>query len=281
MDEIAEQPQTSKVVIRTFVIVVIVAFVLAIFVTSMYFYNFNGNLSSSNGDWGTFGDFVGGSLNPIFAFLGLIALLLTIILQSKELQNSTNELARSTSALKKQGELLDKQNFENTFFQMVKLHNDIINAIDLRKRSNNELLAQGRDCFKKFYERFQYKYSVSSKDLSSEGDLTIIEDSYTKFFNEKQHEIGHYFRNLYVIFKFIDESNIEDKKQYTRIIRAQLSTYEQALLFYNCLHSIGNRKFKPLIEKYELLENLDLDLLIQREKHISLYEKNAYGDQTI
>jgi hypothetical protein len=40
-------------------------FVAGIF--SFYFLTFHYELSSSNSDWGTFGDFIGGTLNPILS----------------------------------------------------------------------------------------------------------------------------------------------------------------------------------------------------------------------
>ncbi|MBK8344630.1 MAG: hypothetical protein IPL12_15845 [Bacteroidetes bacterium] len=43
--------------------------------------------------------------------------------------------------------------------------------------------------------------------------------------------MGHYFRNLYHIIKYIDNSNIENKRTYTNFVRAQLSSHELALIF--------------------------------------------------
>ncbi len=42
-------------------------------------------VSNDRGDWGATGDFFGGFLNPIFAFLGLIMLLATLYQSQKEL----------------------------------------------------------------------------------------------------------------------------------------------------------------------------------------------------
>ena len=87
--------------------------------------------------------------------------------------------------------------------------------------------------------------------------------------------MSHYFRTLYHIIKFVDKSTIENKKQYTSIVRAQLSSYEQVMLFYNCLHDNGNEKFKPLIEKYSLFKNLDTSLIFNQQ-HLDEYEDSAY-----
>lgn len=52
-------------------------------------------LSKDPADWGTFGDFFGGTLNPIFSFLGFMGLVITISLQMRQLratrQQSTHE----------------------------------------------------------------------------------------------------------------------------------------------------------------------------------------------
>jgi hypothetical protein len=42
--------------------------------------------------WGTYGDYIGGTVNPILSFLSLIALFVTILLQSRELKLSRMEL---------------------------------------------------------------------------------------------------------------------------------------------------------------------------------------------
>ena len=56
---------------------------------------------------------------------------------------------------------------------------------------------------------------------------------------------------------------IEDSERYDYacIIRSQLSDYELVMMFYNCLTANGRDKFKPLIEKYAVFNNLRLELL--------------------
>ncbi|WP_444925872.1 hypothetical protein ACJJI4_16960 [Microbulbifer sp. TRSA002] len=122
---------------RGVLLLIAVPVILVLIVGGVYIDRFDGGFSGNNGDWGTFGDYMGGLLNPLFAYVGLIVLLSTIRLQIKELRNSTEELghtraelSNSAKSLKEQSESLKKQNFENTFFQLIKLHNDIVNDID-------------------------------------------------------------------------------------------------------------------------------------------------------
>jgi len=110
-----------------------------------------------------------------------------------------------------------------------------------------------------------------------------VDDSYQKFYSKHANDLGHYFRALYHLIKFVDESDfvdksdIEGRRRYTSIARAQLSIHELGLLFYNGVSSYGD-KFKPLIEKYGLLEPFDHDLLFMKvapDEHINFYAERA------
>jgi len=68
---------------------------------------------------------------------------------------------------------------------------------------------------------------------------------------------------------------IKDKTKYIRIVRAQLSTNEMLILFYNGLTDHG-LKFKVLIEKYGLFKSLDVSRLLE-EEHKLMYAESAYG----
>lgn len=84
---------------KLFYILITIAISMFIAVMGVYFYNFHNGFSPKQGEWGTFGDFVGGTLNPMLAFLGLIALLTTIKIQAKELALTRIEFGKSSDAL--------------------------------------------------------------------------------------------------------------------------------------------------------------------------------------
>lgn len=58
-------------------------------VASLYFFNFGVNPSEDHAQWGQFGDYLGGTLNPIFGFLTLIAILMTLTAQVRQLEISS------------------------------------------------------------------------------------------------------------------------------------------------------------------------------------------------
>ena len=107
--------------------------------------------------------------------------------------------------------------------------------------------------------------------------LKRIETTYSVFFLEHEKDVGHYFRSLYNIVKFVDKSDIKDKKIYTNLLRAQLSSNELKLLLYNCLSSLGKEKFKPLVEKYSLLKSVNVRDLLHGESDAELYDASAFG----
>ena len=59
------------------------------------------------------------------------------------------------------------------------------------------------------------------------------------FYTDNRSKIAAYYRTLYRIFELIDESDLindEQKKEYAKIIRAQLTESELFFLRYNPTH---------------------------------------------
>lgn len=279
---------------KRILIIGLMALIAAATVLIFYIYNFQGDLSPDQSKWAEFGDYFGGVLNPIFSFFALIALLMTILVQSHELQLSRIEVTKSSEALSKQSEGQKVQIFENTFFHLVKLHNDIIentqlSYVDLSEYqadvlnhfSSKEIEKPGRRAFKVIYDAYTFEYQDHLYLNTHTGIGNIISVSYETFYEVFQSYIGHYFRNLYVILRYIDESDITNKKLYVRVIRSQVSSYEFCLLFYNALSEKGRLKLKPLLEKYEFFDNMDLSLLVDPYSEIWLFDIKAFGENDI
>jgi len=79
-------------------------------------------------------------------------------------------------------------------------------------------------------------------------------------------KLGHYYRHLYHIIKFIDKQdekfiNEEQKCDYAKTVRAQLSDYEQLVLFYNINSVFGVPWISDgYIRKYRIIKNMPLPL---------------------
>ena len=141
----------------------------------------------------------------------------------------------------------------------------------------------GRECFGHMLTMLKYDYHNPRPPNRNQEDLNAL---YEQFFAHYQPYVGHYFRHLYNVVKFVHEHEFFDqkeckekeckeKKRYTNFIRAQLSSDELGVLFYNCLSNRG-AKFKDLVEKYALLEDMNFVVLLN-QKHRKLYAPSAYG----
>jgi uncharacterized membrane protein len=288
-----EQNKKEKEMPIWLLTIVIFAIVIAGVLIGIYIWKFYGDLSEKQETWGQFGDYIGGILNPLFSLTALFALLYTIYLQSKELRESTKQLKISAEALRKQNEVSETQKFEATFFQMLTLFNEIINSIETiesiyedryGKLNGEDYLIdtvmvgekeiKGRKCFNEFYENLQIGYRHIGM-CYKENEVMRINECYKSFYHEHQCEIGHYFRMLYNIIKFIKNSNVSNKHFYTNLVRAQLSSQELLIIFYNGLSELGNAKLKPLIEEFALLKTVPKNRLIL-DSHRQLYADRAY-----
>ncbi|EHN8718884.1 hypothetical protein BFX86_16480 [Enterobacter hormaechei] len=110
--------------------------------------------------------------------------------------------------------------------------------------------------------------TLSLSDFAANLDMHL---PYEKYYGGHQFRLGHYFRHLYQSYKYLDNTPFlsnERRYGYGKMLRAQLSTYEQALLLVNSLSNIGmkwelspemssdNKSQQKFITKYNLIKNL-------------------------
>ena len=260
-------------------------------VLSLYFNNFQGDFSTQNADWGTFGDYVGGVLNPVFGLLSFSALLLTIHLQGKELKEARTQFSRSADAqeksekvLQQQANTLIRQQFESTFFSLLAQHNKALESISIKV---SESAASPVDL------AYDHVFDWDKENLA---EAKTAMDTHNE-------DCGHYFRALYQLLKFlcvcIPNSALASKfdvvtlgsaplqdseKMYSNIIRSFLRSDVVQLLAINCFcTSDGDQyfKYKLLVERYSLLEHMPFDVQGKKDpaliESIGFYNRSAFG----
>ncbi|WP_417366994.1 putative phage abortive infection protein [Flavobacterium beibuense] len=149
-----------------------------------------------------------------------------------------------------QGVLDDKKiNYNN------KIDDCIIDFYNAITEINDELKKENFKNSKKIIDNFlNYKPSINLEYLLGENHS----------FN-----LAHYYRHLYQTVKHVASQkenfiSYNEKRKYLRILRAQLSNQEQAMLFYNWKSEFGknweakNRFFTD----YRMIHNLNNDLLV-------------------
>ena len=180
------------------------------------------------------------------------------------------ELRGQREQMEAHNRALLKQNFESTFFQLLRLHTEITRAVDI---TNVNPPIIGRECFEKFNQEFRDYHRQTPVTLSAEAR---VDAAYDAFYEAWQSDVGHYFRSLYNLIKFVHRSAEADKHFYTSLVRAQLSTYELTMIFYNCISHKGREHFKPLVNEYGLLKALPPALIVDQDALMSLYEARAF-----
>lgn len=83
------EPKYFKPVLVTLAAMASIAFAGVVL---LYAQHFGHGPLDSHSAWGEFGDYLGGTLNPVFGFLSFFALLTTLLIQTHQLQLSKTEL---------------------------------------------------------------------------------------------------------------------------------------------------------------------------------------------
>ncbi|WP_341743358.1 putative phage abortive infection protein [Azonexus hydrophilus] len=242
--------------------------------------------AEARAEWGQLGDYFGGTLNPIFGFISVVGLFLTILYQSREMRLSTEELRNSADALKSQNEAIRRQSFEQTFFAWLGTYRQILGEITHGEKYGREALRaiwQPTLCSKDIAGWDAYfAVAPNTGNALSDALLTFQLDSLNKagvehypviskaantawiaLYDQHENKLDSFYRVLYRLLKWIDEQPADllqekDKWLYVGIVRSQLSWIEMVFLFYNGMTAKG-KNFKPLIERYALFDNLTIE----------------------
>jgi hypothetical protein len=251
---------------RGFFAVIVILFMMGLILLTT-FLAFGLNNKDKFKELGEWGDFFGGIANPILTFLTFIGVLLTLVLQRIELSLTRDELSRSADALENQIKRLDHQNFESTFFQMLAIHNTILNSIDI-VNNKTTVRTQGRDCFITFLQILDATYSwkveefnKAKRPLTNDEDRALVETAYNQFWATMQSELGHDFRFFHSMLEFCTQ-NSSNPTQYIKIACAQLSDQELVLIFYNVIFN-SDDTIRNIVRNYGVLSNLPTRKLLR------------------
>lgn len=212
--------------------------------------------------------------NALFSGMAFWGLIFAILLQRHELSLQRRELRLTRSEVRGQKEQLETQNvtmkrqrFENTFFSLLDLFSKMVNSMEIPLGMGSD--TKGRDCFSRFCYEFGQAYTQVCQRYSGGDKRNECKEAFASLYAARQSHVDHYFRTLYHIVRYVDSSEVEDKSVYINFLKVQLSSSELKLLFYNCLSDMGSTKFKTLIQKHGLLDNLRKEILLD-QNHLSL-----------
>lgn len=129
-------------------------------------------------------------------------------------------------------------------------YEEIINDIDVRMYTEKEI------------PMFHHLIKSFVNDFREEPTHLWKSKAYEELYEKYEDTFGHYYRNLYRIIKLVQETEFSheteplkkqkedevERKKYIGILRAQLSSFELLMLFYNVVYSEKGGKFKDILK---------------------------------
>lgn len=214
-----------------------------------YWLNFKcARISTDTEDWGNFGSYIGGIAGAFLSFISIVLLIVTLKEQSKENH---------------------KIQFESMFFELFRLQKEVSSRIvgSVKNIDDKSTDYAGEQYFIALGKRISYEKDFKEvfSNFLNQVDITKIEAEelkekiqidYDKIYSGRESELGHYFRSLYHLLKFIHESTINDKERYMDLVQAYLTDSELYVIFYNGIGRYGFDNFRPLLDDYSFLENI-------------------------
>lgn len=223
---------------------------------------------ATNGDgtpeqWGQFGDFIGGLMNPIISGLALLGLVVSINSQREELA-----VTRAS---------IDEQRREQRFFDLLNLYQSTTNTLikddqvgkaairkiikELTPRID-EFIQSGTTVIERYkqpkrgegLESLIRQFSSGTEEID---ELLLITKCWKK---DGLPIFGHYFRTTFAVLFQLEELLKNDHWLYGGIFRSQLSQDELvAITLHLVFDNTENSPTVNLICKYGLLKHLEND----------------------
>ena len=236
--------------------------IIILFTVSIWFVLCKGIIPLDKG--GLFGDLYGGVLGTILSLLSVLIVVKTFAYQRIVTQQNNKQL--------------ETQRFNDLFFELLHLYQKetaelcgqipVINKEKAKSESADDTdVVEGhinyndKDFFD--YEK-QMMQDAFESDKSFVGNRTKALSYYMSFFIDNSTKMAAYFRTLYRIYDLIDNSKLDEdqKKNYLKIIRAQLTESELFFIRYNST-SYNGRNFIYFINKYNVLKHLPFFELLE------------------
>lgn len=191
--------------------------------------------------WGAFGDFIGGTFNPVVGILSILLLFATWRTSVETLNQTQIELKESRTIQKEMQKTQLLQQFDSFFFpllEQLKLQEQLLTLIQQEKvRSELDIL------YEKIFANVDYQDGLPKDTL------------------ERSHLFNTYYFCLVEIIRNIDKNFINDQEtanKYINIIKAIMPFKLQQLL---SLYLCENSDDLNLFVKYRIFENTPLKII--------------------
>lgn len=215
------------------------------------------------GLFGTYGDFIGGVVGTFIALYSAYLLVRTL-----ENQASTNESVVSANnaaiaASQMEGYLSQLQTFDSKFNSFLSSY---FKAIDSYNITVNDNKYTGRNAFEKIAESFYTMAFENGNDYNRRNYAAVEE--YVDFYAKERTLLSVHMRLLYLIMSVISNSFLEEEEKvnYAKLVRGQMSDAEMIIVRYNCCSEYG-RKMRDYCNTYNLTKHVPIMHLLEFKKY--------------
>lgn len=208
---------------------------------------------------GQFGDAFG-SLSGLMASLAAAGAWYAVALQRRQMEEQ--DVARLEDEANRR-----QQAFEQNFFQLLGHLAAIVRETDIvsERFTSGGMTSKtymGKDAFRRLISVLRGRMQKISASEQHPDEI------YMQFYKQFQDDLGHYFRILFHICNYVFVNEEINREFYLKIVFAQLSNSELLLVAYNCAFGHGQRRFKPIIEKFGCLTNIGFDPEFEFEENL-------------
>ena len=192
--------------------------------------------------------------SSLFAALALLG-----VAYSLHLQRSQNK--ETSKALLTQAKQVTRQNFEGIFFQLLRMYSNVVDNFTFQ--DSHKAWLTGQQAINELLSQVDSKYAGfdGMKWPASQSSLDNFRSAYSKVYTANRGASGAYFRTIHTILRLLSKLDLpeDDKRDYAKILRAQMSDIEASFLTFNYLSNNTTDRFNPLIVEFRMLKNADVD----------------------
>ena len=168
----------------------------------IYSLNFNEGLglSSDKGEWGTFGDFIGGFSNPIITFITMCMLIKSIDLQKDANMSIIEQNNHIKNSEERQKELEDLRSFESTFYNLAEVARQEYSRLIIKDSSGKE------HCESYAVSHIEEEIIRLYKDNIKMDVQSDFEAMFDKLDEQSSMGVFSSVRSFYILFKITTEA---------------------------------------------------------------------------
>jgi hypothetical protein len=230
------------------------------------------------GAWGTFGDFLGGLLNPLVSTLTLFVAASVWKLQRKELELTREELEQTKLAMEEQAKTAEQQRQEQRFFDLLNVYQQTVESVSYAKRKSEDIYKSNGKNAISLWLRYADALDLN-REAQRAASKPLSEFKTAWNHNDASGFFGHYFRLIHHILSEAEALLSDQHLRYIELFRAQLSRSALIILGFNLWLNEDAKNMIPLFEKYGLLKHLPQGhLRTELEKlHPKVFDSNAFA----